>query len=241
MNDRLRELQDRLLSAKSVSVLTGAGISAESGIPTFRKDGKPIPWRNYDDPTVLSHVDSLANIEAVWSWYGYRRRLIRQAEPNAGHIALAEWQRRLAGFTLITQNVDGLHQRAGSTGVVELHGNIWRAGCMACGRVEYHTKDEVSENVPYCSCGSPLRPGVVMFGEALDPATIAAAQRATACDVFLVIGTSALVWPAAGLATEARRRGAFLVEINPEATGLTDDVDLALQGAAGEVLHRIVG
>lgn len=238
--DALEQLRERLIAAKSVTVLTGAGISAESGVPTFRKDGKPIAWREYPDPTVLSDVAALdRNIAAVWQWYGGRRGVIAKCQPNAGHLALADWQRRLKGFNLVTCNVDGLHQRAGSTGVVELHGGIWRARCMGCGREEDHTGTTPTEDVPRCTCAAALRPGVVMFGEALDGESISAAQVATRCDVFVVVGTSGLVWPAAMLPHDAKRHGAFLVEINPEKTALTEDVDLSIQGLAGEVLPLI--
>lgn len=222
--------------------MTGAGISAESGIPTFRKNGRPVPWGGYDDPTTLSHVDSLSeDIEAVWRWFSYRIGLIGECKPNAGHLALAAMATRFERLNLVTQNVDGLHQRAGSSGVVELHGNIWRARCLGeCGAPEVLLEMPVAPIPPQCSCGSPLRPGVVMYGEVLEDGPVAAAHAATKCDLFLVIGTSGVVWPAALLPVESKRHGAFVVEINPEETPLTEEVDLSIRALAGELLPALL-
>jgi len=233
-----------LRSARRLTVLTGAGISAESGVPTFR-DAQTGLWSQYE-PTQLATAQAFrSNPKMVWDWYQWRRDLVAKAAPNAGHLALAQLEARFsqpgARFTLITQNVDGLHQQAGSRGVVELHGNIRRTKCF--------TEDQVveawpptDETPPHCPrCGGLLRPDVVWFGEALPRAAIETAMAASeACDVFLSIGTSALVQPAASLPLIALERGAIVLEINPDETPLTARVTGSLRGPAGIILPELI-
>lgn len=244
LDNQLDGVAARLRTARAVSVLTGAGISAESGVPTFR--GKDGLWRNYS-ATDLATPEAFARApQLVWEWYRWRRRLIGQASPNAGHLALSRFERSLTHVELVTQNVDGLHQRAGSRNIVELHGNIWRARCAeGCGAVIDEAgvvppADAGRVAVPLCACGARLRPDVVWFGESLDPALVdRAARAARGADVFLVIGTSALVYPAAGLPSVASREGALVVEINIEDTPLTSLADVTLRGPAAVILPAI--
>ncbi len=219
----------RLAEARRITVLTGAGVSAASGVPTFRGTGGL--WRNRQAQQLATPDAFAADPALVWEWYAWRRQVIAACQPNAAHEAIARWSRR-PGFTLITQNVDGLHERAGTRNVVRYHGSIWRLRCTGSGHDEdewddLHVPLEVLP--PRCPhCGALARPGVVWFGEAIPPAAARAAQAATACDLFLSIGTSSVVYPAAALAAEARARGAFTVEINPETTGSAVDVAMAM-------------
>jgi NAD-dependent deacetylase len=244
--DAVDRLAARFRSARAVAVLTGAGISAESGVPTFR--GKDGLWRSYSATDLATPEAFARDPRLVWQWYRWRRRLIRRAEPNPGHLSLARIQRRTRGFGLITQNVDGLHQRAGSADVIELHGNIWRARCNGgCGFVLDETGQGTGEATssegdapPTCSCGALLRPDVVWFGEALDESRIdLAVQLARNCDVFLAVGTSALVYPAAALPLVAGRAGASVAEINVDDTPLTPHADLVIRGKAADVIPAI--
>ncbi len=235
------ELIEALRSARHVAVLTGAGISAESGVPTFREAQTGL-WARYSPEELATRDAFRRQPQLVWEWYEWRRGLVSQARPNPGHLALVELERRVPHFTLITQNVDGLHQRAGSRDVVELHGNIHRTKCY----VEETIVDEwpdTGEIPPRCpTCGGPLRPDVVWFGESLPEAALFAAVEASrACDLFLSIGTSALVQPAASLPYEAIRRGVVTVEINPDETPLTPHVSYSLRGPAGRILPALVG
>jgi NAD-dependent deacetylase len=226
-------------AAERVVVLTGAGISAESGVPVFRGDGGL--WRQFR-PEQLATPDAFARRpELVWEWYLWRRARIADARPNAGHETIALWQRQRSGVTLLTQNVDGLHARAGSPPPIELHGNLWRVRCIrGCGFAEEDRPDASPRAKLQCSCGAWLRPDVVWFGEALDPATLdAAADAAENADVLLVVGTSAVVYPVAALPQLARRRRARVVEINVDDTPLSGDVDAVLRGPAGEMLPAI--
>jgi NAD-dependent deacetylase len=221
-------------------VLTGAGISAESGVPTFR-DAQTGLWAQYRPEDLATPEAFARDPQRVWQWYEWRRGLVRQAEPNPGHHALAELANRVPRFTLVTQNVDGLHQRAGSRDVVEYHGNLFRDRCSA----EHAVRERATESasgLPECAtCGALLRPDVVWFGEAIPgDAARRAEAAASACDVFLSIGTAAAVYPAAGLAAQARRGGATVIEINLEPTGLTDVADIALRGPAGQLLPSLV-
>jgi NAD-dependent deacetylase len=234
------ELIDRLTRAARVTVLTGAGVSAESGVQTFRdKDGL---WQQLS-PQELASIDGfLRNPKRVWEWYQHRRRILHAVEPNPGHFALTELQRLLPKLTIITQNVDRLHQRAGSAAVVELHGNLEENFCAQC-RAPYPYDIDVNESeLPCCEeCGGLIRPAVVWFGEMLPAEAIEEAERASStCDVFLSIGTSAEVYPAAALPLLAKREGAFLVEINPEPTSQTPAADCVLRGPSGYVLPLIV-
>jgi len=232
---------EALRRARHVCVLTGAGISAESGIPTFR-DALTGLWAKFSPEELATPEAFERDPEMVWSWYEWRRQLIREAQPNAGHLALAELARRVPGFTLVTQNVDGLHQRAGSREVLEYHGNILRDRCTVEQIVAQRSEDTRRAGLPRCAaCGGLLRPDVVWFGEAIPagPLTLAAAA-AEECDVFLSVGTSSLVYPAAGLAEVALRRRATVIEINPNETDLSPHAELVLRGPSGEVLPALL-
>lgn len=230
----------QLQAANHVAVLTGAGISAESGVPTFREAQTGL-WAKYDPQELATPQAFRRDPKLVWEWYTWRRELVSQAAPNPGHRALAELETMLPRLMLVTQNVDGLHQRAGHQVVIALHGNIMETKCFERGHfVEAWPEDD--DVPPHCpTCGSLLRPNVVWFGENLpERALQTAVQAAQACDVFLSIGTSALVQPAASLPLMAMEHGATTVEINPQATPLTRWMDFVLTGAAGEVLPAIV-
>lgn len=229
-----------LRKARHVAVLTGAGISAESGVPTFR-DAQQGLWAKYNPEELATPEAFLRNPELVWEWYAWRRKLVTDVAPNPGHHALVEIEKRAPQFTLITQNVDGLHQRAGSRDVIELHGNISRTLCFDEGTVveDWAETDDVPPRCP--NCGGRLRPDVVWFGEPLPQRAIeAAAHAARSCDLFFSVGTSAVVQPAASLPHEAIRRGAVTVEINPQSTPLTDRVTYVLPGPSGQVLPALV-
>lgn len=233
-----RELIEKLAQARRVAVLTGAGISAESGIPTFR-DALTGLWANYDPQELATPEGFARNPGLVWEWYAERRRRIAAVQPNPGHVALAALARHFEKFTLVTQNIDSLHQRAGSREVVELHGNIARVKCS----LEQIVVSEYQENEspPRCPCGAWLRPDVVWFGEMLPADPLARAEDAAEhCDVFLSIGTSAQVYPAAELPLRALSAGATVVEINPERTALTRHAHFALQGASGTLLPLLL-
>ena len=231
----------RLRKASSVCALTGAGISAESGVPTFR-DAQTGMWAQFD-PLELATPDAFRrNAKLVWDWYAWRRELVAGAAPNAGHRALAAIQTAKPDFLVITQNVDGLHQAAGSTNVVELHGNIQRVKCSREGTIVATWDDSSPREAPRCAqCGAFLRPDVVWFEETLPDDALARAERAARdCDVLLVVGTAAEVYPAAMLPAYARHHGAAIVEINPNPTRLTDRVDFVLRGPSGVVLPALV-
>jgi NAD-dependent deacetylase len=232
---------DRLRSAERIVALTGAGISAESGVPTFR-DAQTGLWAKYRAEELATPEAFLLSPRLVWDWYAWRRSLTQKAEPNAGHIALAQLAELVPSFTLITQNVDSLHQRAGSHEVVELHGNIDTTLCFQERRVVTDAEFvDDGVNPPRCPCGALLRPGVVWFGESLPRAALERAERAAAsADVLLSIGTSSLVHPAASLPERAQRQGALLIEVNPHPTPLTPQVDVALSGPAGQLLPKLV-
>ncbi len=242
MSDGIEEARAALAGARFVSVLTGAGMSAESGIPTFR-DAQTGLWARYDPMQLATEEGFRADPALVWRWYAWRRELVAQARPNAGHEAIAAAELRFDHLRVLTQNVDGLHARAGSADVVELHGNILRTVCLArCGYSERRPDRLPAGAPPQCPrCGAPLRPGVVWFGEMLDPDVLAAAHReATTCDVMLVVGTSGLVHPAAALPGAARRAGATVITINPEANELDALASVSIRGRAAEVLPRVL-
>jgi NAD-dependent deacetylase len=235
------ELAHRLRAASRVTVVTGAGVSAASGIPTFRGPGGI--WRNFR-PERLATAEAFAeDPRLVWEWYAWRRGLVARASPNRAHEVLAAWSRRYGGFALVTQNVDGLHERAGTRNVVRFHGSLWELSCAdrcAGAPASWPDASELAELPPRCPhCGGLARPGVVWFGEAIPPAALAAASAALDCDVCLAVGTSAVVHPAARLVGEAAARGAFTAEINPEATPASASVDLPIPGRAEEVLDRL--
>ncbi|MBZ0135617.1 MAG: NAD-dependent deacylase [Planctomycetes bacterium] len=235
------ELITELRKAKRIAALTGAGISAESKIPTFR-DAMTGLWASFS-PEELATPEAFArNPGMVWDWYAFRREMCAKAIPNPGHVALAELEKRVEHFTLTTQNVDGLHQRAGSLRVFELHGSIARVKCVDTGRLLDGEIPECDEPPPrHPETGGLLRPDVVWFGEALPvEALMESAQAARNADVFFTVGTSALVYPAAGLPIEAVRAGATVVEINPLETPFTELATFSLRGKSGEILPAIV-
>lgn len=220
--------------------LSGAGVSAESGVPTFR--GNDGLWKKFR-PEELANFDSfIKNPDLVWEWYSYRRKLISEVRPNPGHIALALMQDIVPDFTLVTQNVDNLHVRAGSRNVVELHGNIMRSYCLECGLFAGDTLQEPRAGIPRCEhCGGMLRPDVVWFGELLPLGAFQkAAEAAQRCDVFLCVGTSGIVYPAASIPVMARETGAYVVEINPEYTDLSPGMHETLLGPSGEILPGLL-
>ncbi len=233
------QVKDWLNAAVSVAVLTGAGISAESGIPTFRGDGGL--WNNFRAEDLATPEAFARDPKLVWEWYDWRRGLIAAAEPNAGHRALAQLERRSPRFTLITQNVDGLHDRAGSVSVLKLHGDIWTIRCTACERERHDARPRMETLPPRCFCGGLERPGVVWFGEGLPGAVWdEAVSSAREADLFFVIGTSALVHPAAGLVHLAKSEGAKVVEINVAETAVSSTVDLCWRAPAAEALPLLL-
>jgi NAD-dependent deacetylase len=232
-------VRDWLQSAMSVAVLTGAGISAESGIPTFRGDGGL--WKNFRAEELATPEAFARDPKVVWEWYDWRRSQIAAAEPNAGHRALSQMERKMPRFTVITQNVDGLHERAGSVSVLKLHGNIWTIRCTACERERRDLRPHLDTLPPICSCGGLERPGVVWFGEGLpDAIWDEAVQSAQESDLFFVIGTSAVVHPAAGLVYLAKNAGAKVVEINVAETPVSSTVDLSWRAPAAEALPALL-
>ena len=231
-------LVNALRDARHVCILTGAGVSAESGVPTFR-DAQEGLWAQYEPQDLATPEAFLADPALIWRWYRWRRKIVADAKPNPGHYAIARLAELIPRVTLITQNVDSLHQCAGSTDVIEFHGNLFEDRCFADGTL---VAGDDSLDVPMCpDCGGKLRPGVVWFGEAIpDTALNESCASASDCDVFLSVGTSSLVYPAAGLADLARDNGATLVEINPNSTMNAVDFDFALAGKSGVVLPELV-
>jgi NAD-dependent deacetylase len=230
----------RLRGARSVTVLTGSGVSAASGIPTFR--GPDGLWRNFRVEELASAAGFTRNPRAVWEWYAWRRGLIASARPNRAHHILAGWGRRFPAFSLITQNVDGLHESMGTEGVIRLHGSIWEMRCWrGCGAYPWEDRTVPLHSLPpLCPrCGDLARPGVVWFGEPLPEGAWEAAVGATACDVFLSIGTSSQVHPASGLAWLAGSKGACTIELNQEATLASDSFDVVLGGDLQAVLEEL--
>jgi NAD-dependent deacetylase len=230
----------RVLAASgSIAALTGAGVSAESGVPTFRGDGGL--WKNVRAEEVATPQAFQRDPRFVWEFYNSRREKLAAIRPNPAHIALAELESQVERFTLITQNVDRLHQQAGSARVLEVHGNIWTVRCTKCGREFDKTGERLAE-LPACEvCGGLLRPAVVWFHESLPPAIWAAAETAVReCDCLLVVGTSAEVHPAAGLAWTAQQAGAQVIEVNLEPTPAREIAAIGLYGPAGQVLPKLV-
>lgn len=240
MTDYPVGLIESLRMARHIVVLTGAGVSAESGVPTFR-DAQTGLWAQYRPEDLATPEAFQRDPGLVWAWYAWRRALVEGGKPNPGHFALVELERRVPRLTLITQNVDGLHQQAGSRAVIELHGNIRRTKCSRENLVidEWVDTGEVPPRCP--RCGGRLRPDVVWFGEALPPAALRIAIEASqACDLFFSIGTSALVEPAASLPHLALAQGAVVVEINPTVTPLTSAAMYVLPGPSGQVLPELI-
>ena len=238
----LAEIAERLRCASRITVLTGAGVSSASGVPTFR--GKEGLWRSYSPQELATPEAFEANPRLVWEWYDWRRTLISKCCPNAAHQALALWGKRFPGFTLITQNVDGLHEKAGSGDVIRFHGSIWEVLCWnQCRRSPgrwFYDEVPIAHIPPACPyCGGMIRPGVVWFGETIDSDVLQRSSAAVDCDVFMTIGTSSLVYPAAGLVDAAHGHGAFTVEINLESTPTSKRVQLSIQGAVESLLPKI--
>ncbi|HEX5217696.1 MAG TPA: NAD-dependent deacylase [Vicinamibacterales bacterium] len=239
----LTVLAARLRDAARITVLTGAGVSAASGVPTFR--GENGLWRKVRAETLATAEAFENDPTLVWEWYDWRRGMIRGAQPNAAHHALAAWTRARPGVTVITQNVDGLHERAGTERLVRLHGSIWRLQCWSrCAGAPSSWENlatPLGTLPPRCPhCGGLARPAVVWFGESLDAADVRAATDACVCDVFLTVGTSAIVHPAASLVHYARRNHALTAEINLEPTPASAAVDIAIQGKAEEILGALL-
>lgn len=230
------ELVEALAGAGRIVVLTGAGMSAESGVPTFR--GADGLWEKYRAEDLATPEAFRADPTLVWRWYDWRRTLIANLRPNPGHLALARWEMLFPDFTIVTQNVDGLHTGAGSNKVLELHGNIWKVRCTREETVRDNTEAPLSAIPPICpNCGELLRPHIVWFGESLDPDVIGRAFRLSeTCDLMLVVGTSAIVYPAASLPAVAAAAGAKVVEVNPDPTPLSHQAHLSLRGTAAKIL-----
>ncbi len=232
-------LKSYLQKDKRVVVLTGAGISAESGVPTFR--GEDGLWKKFKPEELATFDAFISNPQLVWEWYEYRRKLISEVKPNPAHWSLVEMQSYFENFHLITQNVDGLHQKAGSKEVIELHGNIKRNKCIDCGQKLEELEFSSEEIPPKCRCGGMLRPDVVWFGEMLPEEAIKKAfEFSSFCDLFFSIGTSAIVYPAASLPLIAKRAGAYLIEVNLERTELSSLADEVFLGKAGEIMPEII-
>jgi NAD-dependent deacetylase len=232
------ELLERLNTARVVSVLTGAGISAESGVPTFRDPGGI--WEKFRPEQLANFEAFMADPDFVWNWYQHRREIMRDVKPNPGHIALAEMENLFEEFNLITQNIDNLHARAGSKNITELHGNIERNYCLKCKKF-YNEIDLKQKSVLKCGCGGLIRPDVVWFGEMLPYNSLRFAEDcAMRSNVFFTIGTSAEVYPAALLPLMAGKSGAYVVEVNTKPTAISSEVDAVLQGKSGEILSNLV-
>ncbi len=229
------DITGRIQKNAQITVLTGAGISRESGIPTFR--GEDGLWKTYRPEELANPEAFRRNPDLVWEWYQFRRTIVRKARPNAAHLAIAELEGLFPRLTLITQNVDGLHERAGSRRILELHGNIEKNICSHCGiryDIQYPPEEKTA---PVCSCGAAIRPDIVWFGEMLNPETLQKAQEAAVhSDLFLSIGTSSVVYPAAALPLAALQHGAALIEINPERTELSSYATAHFAGAAGDIM-----
>jgi NAD-dependent deacetylase len=247
MDELIQQAAERIISSQQIAVLTGAGVSKESGVPTFR-DALDGLWARYDPQQLATPQAFRANPKLVWDWYEYRRGLVRAAKPNPGHVALAQLEKRSPLFTLITQNVDDLHEQAGSENIIHLHGNIAQSKCffdcqgsptlVDVSQIDY----DPEQGPPPCPhCGRWVRPNVVWFHEMLPADAIEAAQRACqAADVMLVVGTSGLVTPASTLPAIAQRAGAKIIEINPDYSAITRIADIKLEGPSGDILPRLL-
>lgn len=236
----LEKLAEISKNCKSCVILTGAGISAESGVPTFR--GKEGLWGKFKAEELATMDAFIANPQIVWEWYNWRRELMGKVQPNPGHYAISELEKMFDNFTLVTQNVDGLHKIAETQNILELHGNIYRNKCSKC-NVIFDSNVEIDpDNIPLCNkCGGKLRPDVVWFGEMLDSQIINSAfDMSERCQIFFSVGTSAIVHPAASLPVSAKQNGAVLVEINPEETPLSYLCDFSIRAQSGDFLPRLV-
>ena len=241
MDPLAASVAERIGVSTRIVFLTGAGISAESGVPTFR--GAEGIWQKFR-PEELANFDAfINNPELVQSWYSHRKELAENVTPNAGHFAITELQRKVTACHVVTQNVDNLHQRAGNKNVIELHGNIFRNYCIECGRnFDENNHKHVEGSINHCeACGGLIRPDVVWFGEEMPPEALQKAESlCSQTDVLLSVGTSGAVYPAAGLPSLARKNGAFLVEINPQATEISSLMDVVLRKPSGIALPGIV-
>ncbi|HPJ96964.1 MAG TPA: NAD-dependent deacylase [Syntrophales bacterium] len=238
-DEQIRLSKERLAQAQKVVVLTGAGISAESGVPTFR--GADGIWQHYRATDLATPEAFDRDPELVWSFYNWRRELISKVTENRAHQALVTLEQIVPDFTLVTQNVDGLHHRAGSINIIEVHGNLWRVQCTECARIVVDMSVDMGK-LPRCrACGGVLRPDVVWFGESLDGRLLNRAEDAArTCDVMLVIGTSGIVYPVAFLPALAKGGGAFVVEINMEETAVSPGLDMTILGKAGDIVPLLV-
>ena len=235
----LTQVRSRLAEARAVAVLTGAGISADSGVPTFR--GSDGLWRNFKAEDIATPQAFLKNPKLVWEWYNWRRELIATKVPNPAHQALVTLEKRTQDFILITQNVDDLHGQAGSQKLIEIHGNIWKVRCTICKEVSVN-KEIPIPILPYClRCHGLLRPHIVWFGESLVPSHVQQSIKALEnCDMMLVIGTSGIIQPAASFADTAKSAGAFVVEVNLKPTPHMGSIDISLQGRAAEIIPQLL-
>jgi len=233
------DIRDRIARAESVTVLTGAGISADSGVPTFR--GEEGLWKNFRPEELASPHAFERDPKLVWEWYNWRRELLSTKEPNAAHTTLVKLEKRMKNFWLITQNVDGLHPAAGSTKLSEIHGNIWKVRCTNCGTVKPN-HDLPIAILPHCTdCQGLLRPHIVWFGESLNQQDLDCSFHALGgCEILLIIGTSGVVYPAASFAPIAKEHGAFVVELNLAPTPHSDLVDISIQGRAKELVPLLL-
>ncbi len=239
MKKEIEVVRDKLRRAKQVGVITGAGISAESGVPTFR--GKDGLWKK-KDPMKLASIDAfLANPEEVWEFYNWRRKLISKVTYNSGHEAITLLEEKKENFLLITQNVDGLHRLAGSKKLIEIHGSIWKVVCTSC-KCSYEDRSLDLGKLPKCKrCGGILRPGVVFFGESLDGELLKKSiDFLKGCDFLLVVGTSSVVQPVASFPFIAKEKGAVVVEVNLEPTPSSNHMDYSIMGKAGEILPQLI-
>jgi NAD-dependent protein deacetylase/lipoamidase len=232
------KLQSLLIPSTRVVVFTGAGISAESGVPTFR--GQNGLWNEFRVEDLATPQAFATDPQRVWEWYNWRRELISRIDPNGGHLAVAEFEKFFSDFWLVTQNVDGLHDRSGNHRILKLHGDIWEVRCVSCGNGSVDSRPVLPSLPPHCECGDLLRPGVVWFGEVL-PASVfeKAVQVTQSCGLFFSVGTSAEVFPAAQLPGIARQHGAYVVEVNIERSAAAYEANEVLLGKAGEVLPAI--
>ncbi|MBP2673680.1 MAG: NAD-dependent deacetylase [Deltaproteobacteria bacterium] len=235
----MKTAKEWVRGSRSLCVLTGAGVSAESGVPTFRGEGGL--WKGRDPVSLATPGAFAEDPGGVWEWYQWRRGKIRGCAPNPGHLSLAAVEREKPDFLLVTQNVDGLHRAAGSRRMVEIHGNIWIVRCTGCG-AERDERGDFETLPPRCgSCGGILRPGVVWFGEMLPrEASEAAAEMLDRCEVLIVAGTSAVVAPASGYAAAAKRRGARVIEVNPDETPISGICDAVFRGRSAELLPALL-
>ncbi|HBA52936.1 MAG TPA: NAD-dependent deacylase [Syntrophorhabdus aromaticivorans] len=233
------QVTDRLASTKFLLVITGAGISAESGIPTFR--GNEGLWKNYRAEDLATPHAFARDPETVWEWYDWRRGIIGRAEPNAGHLAIKELEELFDNFLLITQNVDGLHGRTGIRNMVEIHGNLWRVRCTREGKTSMLMDVPLKSVPPKCECGAVLRPDVVWFGESIPSLALEKAFRVIEqCDTLIVVGTSGVVYPVASFPETVKNNGGFVIEVNVEPTPISAVADASLYGNSGDILPMLV-